>query len=152
MKAVLQLVTKAQVLCEGEITGRIDDGLLVLLGVAAGDTEKEAALLASKIANLRIFKDEDGKMNRSLLDIDGKALCVSNFTLCADASHGRRPAYTDAARPEMAEPLYRRFCDELLACGVCGVEKGVFGGHMTVSLDNEGPITLVLDTDIWKKG
>lgn len=152
MKAVLQLVTHADVVCKGATTGSIGDGLLVLLGVAAGDTEKEAALMASKIANLRIFKDEDGKMNRSLLDIGGKVLAVSNFTLCADASHGRRPAYTDAARPEVALPLYERFCEDLLACGVAGVEKGVFGGHMMVSLVNEGPITLILDTDIWKKG
>lgn len=151
MKAVIQLVTHADVVCEGETAGTIGDGLLVLLGVAVGDTEKEAVLMANKIANLRIFKDEDGKMNRSLLDIGGKVLAVSNFTLCADASHGRRPAYTDAARPEVARPLYDRFCDELLSCGVPGVEKGVFGGHMMVSLLNEGPVTLILDTDIWKK-
>ena len=151
MKAVIQLVTHADVVCEGQTTGDIKEGMLVLLGVTASDTEKEAELMASKIANLRVFKDEDDKMNRSLLDIDGEVLAVSNFTLCADASHGRRPAYTDAARPETALPLYDLFCDSLRSCGVRKVDKGVFGGHMMVSLVNEGPVTLILDTDIWKK-
>jgi len=151
MKAVVQLVAHADVVCEEKKTGDIGQGMLVLLGVTASDTEKEADLMASKIANLRVFKDAEDKMNLSLLDINGEVLAVSNFTLCADASHGRRPAYTDAARPETALPLYNRFCESLQNNGVKKVDKGVFGGHMLVSLLNEGPVTLILDTDIWKK-
>ena len=151
MKAVIQLVTHADVVCENKTVGDIREGMLVLLGVTSSDTEKEAELLASKIANLRVFKDDEDKMNLSLLDIDGEVLAVSNFTLCADASHGRRPAYTDAARPEIALPLYERFCESLSSCGIRKVDRGVFGGHMMVTLTNEGPVTLILDTDIWKK-
>lgn len=151
MKAIIQRVSSASVKVEGEFTGKIDTGFLILLGVNVEDTEKEVKLLAKKTANLRIFSDEEDKMNLSLLNVNGGALVVSNFTLCADASHGNRPSYMNAARPEKAEPLYELFCEELKSNGVDTVEKGIFGADMKVELLNDGPVTLILDTDDWKK-
>ncbi|MBR2152734.1 MAG: D-tyrosyl-tRNA(Tyr) deacylase [Clostridia bacterium] len=151
MKAIIQRVSSASVKVDGEFTGKIDTGFLILLGVNVEDTEKEAKLLAQKVSKLRIFTDSDDKMNLSLLDIKGSALVVSNFTLCADASHGNRPSYMNAARPEKAEPLYELFCEELKSNGVDTVEKGIFGADMKVELLNDGPVTLILDTDDWKK-
>ena len=146
MKAILQRVTSASVEVEGKITGEIKSGFLVLLGVAQGDTEKEADALAAKISTLRVFTDENDKMNLSLADINGGVLVISNFTLYADCSHGRRPSFIAAARPEVAEPLYEYFCNKLSDNGVAIVEKGIFGADMKVSLLNDGPVTLDLDS------
>ncbi|MBQ0083795.1 MAG: D-tyrosyl-tRNA(Tyr) deacylase [Clostridiales bacterium] len=151
MKAVIQRVTEACVTVDGNIKGQIEQGFLVLLGVSEGDTEEESRLLAKKVANLRIFCDSEDKMNLSLLDIGGQALVISNFTLCADTKKGNRPSFIQAAEPETANSLYELFCDELELNGVKTVEKGEFGADMKVSLLNDGPITVILDTDIWRK-
>ena len=150
MKAVVQRVFNSEVVCDGSTVGSISQGLLILLGVCRGDTQKEADIMASKVANLRIFRDENDKMNLSLLDINGQALAVSNFTLCADTSHGRRPSFIEAEDPDKANALYERFCEKLIENGVEKVEKGVFGGDMQVSLINQGPVTIILDTENWK--
>jgi D-tyrosyl-tRNA(Tyr) deacylase len=144
MRAVCQRVTRAGVRVSGSTVGEIGPGLCVLLGVARDDGEAQAARLAGKIAQLRIFEDEEGRFARSLLDTGGAALVVSQFTLLADTSKGTRPSFTDAAPPDVAEPLYERFCDELRALGV-RVEQGVFGARMEVELVNDGPVTIVLD-------
>ena len=130
--------------------GQIGRGLVVLLGVGHGDGEAEARFLAEKIANLRIFEDAAGKMNLSLLDIGGEALVVSQFTLYADTRRGRRPGFTDAALPDVAEPLVQRFADHLRAAGI-PVATGRFGAMMLVEIHNDGPVTILLDTDAWKK-
>ena len=143
MRAVVQRVARARVVVEGETTGSIGAGLCVLLGIAAGDGVTEAERLAGKIARLRIFEDEQGRFDRSLVDTGGEALVVSQFTLIADTAKGNRPSFTEAARPEQAEPLYEAFCASLAALGV-PVERGVFGAHMDVELVNEGPVTIVL--------
>ncbi len=148
MKAVLQRVLSAAVHVEGEEIGRIGEGYLVLLGVENGDGGKQAAALAKKTANLRVFEDENGKLNRSVLDIGGEILVVSNFTLCADCRRGNRPSFTNAARPENSKPLYQAFCEELRTLGVSKVETGRFGADMQVSLINDGPVTVLLDTDL----
>ena len=147
MRAVLQRITSAQVKIEGEIKGECQQGFLVLLGVKQGDTEKEADFLANKVANLRIFSDENDKMNLSLLDIEGEALVISNFTLYADCSHGRRPNFLNAEKPQKANELYEYFCTRLKEQGVKSVEKGEFGADMKVSLLNDGPVTIILDTE-----
>ena len=146
MKAILQRVTSASVEVEGKIVGEIQNGFLILLGVAQGDTEKEADALAAKISTLRVFTDENDKMNLSLADINGGVLVISNFTLYADCSHGRRPSFIAAARPEVAEPLYEYFCKKLSDNGVAVVQKGIFGADMKVSLLNDGPVTIDLDS------
>lgn len=130
---------------DGETIGSVSAGLLILLGVSVGDEESDSVGLAEKCAKLRIFDDSEGKMNLSLLDVDGEALVISQFTLCADASKGRRPSYTTAARPETAIPLYEAFIRELRGIGVKRVETGCFGADMKVSLVNDGPVTLMLD-------
>lgn len=140
MRAVVQRVARARVTPGGEIGG----GVCVLLGIARGDGEEQAARLAGKIARLRIFPDSEGRFDRSLIDVDGAALVVSQFTLIADTSKGNRPSFGEAAEPEVAEPLYGRFCDELRGLGV-QVETGVFGAKMEVDLVNDGPVTIVLD-------
>lgn len=150
MKAVFQRVYRASVTVEGETVGSIGAGALILLGVMQEDTAEQAALMAQKIANLRVFTDEQDKMNRSLLDIAGEALVVSNFTLAANCSHGRRPEFFAAARPEQAEPLYERFMEELRALGI-PVASGVFGADMTVDMSGNGPVTILLDTVDWEK-
>ena len=129
---------------EGDVVGAIGRGLLVLLGAGRGDTSENATRLAAKIARLRIFPDESGRFDRSLLDVGGDALVVSQFTLLADTRKGNRPSFTDAAKPEVAEPLIDRFCDALRALGL-HVETGVFGARMEVALVNDGPVTIVLD-------
>lgn len=131
---------------DGAVVGQIRGGLLILLGVAPQDSEADVAWLADKIVNLRIFADDEGKMNQSLLDQGLAALVVSQFTLYGDCRKGRRPAFTGAAAPALAEPLYLRFCAALEARGVARVERGVFGAHMAVSLCNDGPVTLILDS------
>lgn len=151
MKAVIQRVSFAQVKVDGETVGSIDEGLLVLLGVHENDTEREADVLAAKVSGLRIFTDENDKMNLSLADINGSVLVISNFTLYGDCSHGRRPSFFTAARPEKADPLYEYFCKKLKDNSVANVQKGVFGADMKVSLLNDGPVTLVIDTDDLKK-
>jgi len=141
VRAVVQRVSRARSTPGGEIGA----GLLVLLGVAGGDGEEEAERLAGKIARLRIFEDESGKFDRSLLDTRGEALVVSQFTLIADTAKGNRPSFSDAARPEVAQTLYERFCVALRELGV-DVETGVFGARMQVELVNDGPVTISLDT------
>ena len=133
----------ARVSIEGSVAGQIGAGLCVLLGVARGDGAEDAARLAGKIARLRIFEDDAGRFDRSLLDTGGAALVVSQFTLIADTAKGNRPSFSAAAPPEEAEPLYERFCNELRALGV-HVEQGVFGARMAVDLVNDGPVTIVL--------
>ena len=142
MRAVCQRVSEARVRVDGEVVGEIGPGLCVLLGVARGDTETER--LAAKIARLRIFPDEEGRFDRSLLDTGGAALVVSQFTLLADTGKGNRPSFTEAAAPEEAEPLYERFCADLEALGV-PVARGGFGASMAVELVNDGPVTIVFD-------
>lgn len=151
MKAVIQRVSRASVTVDGEITGQINKGFLVLLGVVDGDTEAEMKLLAKKVAEIRIFTDENDKMNLSLDKVDGEVLVVSQFTLCADVSHGRRPSFINSAPPKVANELYEAFCEELRALGVKKVATGIFGAEMKVELLNDGPVTILMDTDIWKK-
>jgi D-tyrosyl-tRNA(Tyr) deacylase len=152
MRSVVQRVTECSVSVAGEQVGRIGTGLLVLVGVTTGDSEEDARWLANKIANLRIFEDESGHFNRSLLDVGGAALVVSQFTLYGDARRGRRPSFTDAAAPEMAEPLIARFTELLRAEGVADVQGGRFGAHMQVALVNDGPVTILLDTQVSRRG
>jgi D-aminoacyl-tRNA deacylase len=144
MRAVVQRVRKASVSVDGEPVGAIGPGLMILLGVKEGDSEEEAHWLASKIATLRIFTDDEGKLNRSVLDIGGKALVVSQFTLYADARKGRRPSFVDAARPEVADPLVTRFIEWLRAEGLA-VETGIFQADMLVEIHNDGPVTIILE-------
>ena len=145
MKIVLQRVARASVSVDGTIVGAIDEGLLVLVGVGVGDHEAQAEALARKVAGLRIFADADGRFNDSLREIGGAALVVSQFTLHADVRKGRRPSFTGAARPEVAEPLIEHFADVLRGQGVA-VETGVFGAMMSVELVNDGPFTVVIDS------
>lgn len=151
MKAILQRVSHAQVDIDGVTVGAIDRGFLILLGVEQNDDETEARVLADKIAGLRIFTDQNDKMNLSLADVNGGVLVISNFTLCADCSHGRRPSFIAAARPETAEPLYEYFCKRIKENGVARVEKGVFGADMQVSLINDGPVTIDIDSKELKR-
>lgn len=150
MTAVVQRAAAASVTAEKRAVGHCGCGLLVLLGVCAGDTEADAAILAKKIAALRIFPDDAGKMNRSVSDIGGEILVVSNFTLAADVSHGTRPSFSKAAPPDAAEALYLHFCSLLRGAGL-SVETGMFGAHMRISLEADGPVTILMDSRIWKK-
>jgi D-tyrosyl-tRNA(Tyr) deacylase len=145
MRAVVQRVSEARVTVDGSITGRIGAGLLVLLGVTRSDTEADSRYLADKILNLRVFSDDAGKMNRSLLDTGGALLVVSQFTLYGDCRKGRRPSFDAAAPPEQARTLYEIFITAARAEGV-PVETGVFQAHMAVSLTNDGPVTLLLES------
>lgn len=145
MKVLLQRVSEAAVAVDGQMVGQIGRGLLVLLGVEEGDGEAEADFLARKTANMRIFEDEAGKMNRSVLDAAGGALVVSQFTLCADVSRGNRPGFSGAAAPEAANALYTHFCARMREHGV-PVETGRFAAHMAVHLVNDGPVTIWVDT------
>ena len=144
MRAVCQRVTEARVTVDGEVTGEIGAGLVVLLGIERTDKPVEASRLARKVAQLRIFEDDGGKFAHSLVDTAGAALVVSQFTLIADTRKGNRPSFANAAPAEQAEPLYEEFCGALAAEGV-PVERGVFGARMAVALVNEGPVTIVLD-------
>jgi D-tyrosyl-tRNA(Tyr) deacylase len=146
MRAVVQRVTHASVTVEGRVVGAIERGLAILVGVRVGDTEAEAQWLASKIATLRIFDDDAGKLNRSVLDVGGSILAVSQFTLYADVRKGRRPSYNQAAPSDVAEPLIRRFVEFLEAEGV-PVQTGVFRAHMLVEIHNDGPVTILLEQD-----
>jgi D-tyrosyl-tRNA(Tyr) deacylase len=144
LRAVVQRASEAGVFVDGASVAEIERGLVVLLGVARGDTVDNAGRLAGKVARLRIFEDEDGKFDRSVLDVGGEVLVVSQFTLIADTRKGNRPSFTDAAPPEVAEPLYEGFCEALEAQRVA-VARGVFGARMAVQLVNDGPVTIVLD-------
>ena len=143
MKAVCQRVSEARVTVEGVVAGAIGPGVVVLLGIARGDTRHEGGRLAAKIAALRIFENEDGRFDRSLVDVNGEALVVSQFTLIADTGKGNRPSFAAAAPPGEAEPLYDHFC-EALAAIVPRLARGVFGARMSVELVNDGPVTVVL--------
>lgn len=145
MRAVIQRVERASVSVEGEIRGQIGAGFLVLIGVEEGDGDADFKYIADKVPNLRVFEDDQGKMNRSLLDVGGEVLAVSQFTLLGDARGGRRPSFIAAARPETADPMYERLVAEWRARGI-RVETGVFGAHMKVSLVNDGPVTILLDS------
>jgi D-tyrosyl-tRNA(Tyr) deacylase len=145
MRAVVQRVSHARVLVDGEVTGEIGRGLLVLLGVGRSDTEEEARWLAEKIAGLRIFEDDEGKMNRGLSDIDGGMLIVSQFTLYGDCRKGRRPSFIDAAPPDLAIPLYEAFITAVKALGI-PTAAGRFAAMMQVELVNDGPVTLIVDS------
>jgi D-tyrosyl-tRNA(Tyr) deacylase len=144
MRALIQRVSSASVTVDGQVVGAIEQGLVVLLGVGEGDGSEQARKLADKVSRLRVFDDEQGRMNRSLLDLAAAALCISQFTLYGDTRRGLRPSFTAAAEPERAERLYEEFCRELEARGV-RVERGRFGARMSVALVNEGPVTLLLE-------
>lgn len=145
MRCVIQRVSQASVVVEGKTVGAIGVGMVILLGIGDGDADDDIAYLTEKIAHLRIFPDDVSRMNRSLMDIGGGALIVSQFTLYGDCRKGRRPDFTKAAKPEIARDLYERFCDALAAKGI-PVQRGVFQAHMDVSLVNDGPVTLFLDS------
>lgn len=146
MRAVIQRVSEAQVVVADETVGRIGKGLVVLLGVAQGDADEDAAYLARKVADLRIFPNDAGKMDLSVKDIGGAVLVVSQFTLYGDCSKGRRPNFTAAAAPAVAAQLYEKFCSELRTAGVSDVQTGRFGAMMQVALCNDGPVTLIIDS------
>ena len=146
MRAVVQRTLRSSVTVDGEVVGQIGPGLTILLGVSPDDGPAQVRWLSRKIANLRIFSDADGKMNLSVKDKGLGALVISQFTLYGDCSKGRRPSFISAARPELADPLYRLFCDALATEGVHPIARGVFGADMKVELLNDGPVTLVIDT------
>lgn len=146
MRALLQRVSRASVTVAGEVVGQTGPGLLIFVCAMPGDTPETSARLAAKTSKLRLFKDEAGKMNLSILQAQGSALVVSQFTLAADTSRGNRPGFSGAAKPDEAKALYLQFADDLRALGI-GVETGRFGAEMDVALSNEGPVTLWLDTD-----
>jgi D-tyrosyl-tRNA(Tyr) deacylase len=145
MRVVVQRSKQASVTVEGEITGKIESGLVLLVGITHNDTKDDAEYVADKIANLRIFEDEDGKMNRSVKDVGGAILSVSQFTLYGDTRKGRRPSFIEAARPEQAQPLYDFFNEKLRERGLA-VETGIFGAMMDVALINDGPVTLLVES------
>ncbi|PJF22726.1 MAG: D-tyrosyl-tRNA(Tyr) deacylase [Phototrophicales bacterium] len=151
MRVVLQRVQQGRVSVQDQVTGAIQTGFVALVGVTHDDTPADAELLAKKTANLRVFPDDDDKMNRSVLDINGGVLVISQFTLYADARKGRRPSFIDAARTEHAEPLVQHFAQCLKQEGVQQVEHGVFGAVMLVEIFNDGPVTIILDTQELKK-
>ena len=145
MRCVVQRVSRASVTVEGKITGQVEKGYMVLVGVEQGDAEQDVRYCADKVAGLRVFEDEAGKMNLSLKDVGGEILLVSQFTLLGDARHGRRPSFSNAARPEEANALYEAFCQALRAENI-RVETGVFQTDMQVELVNDGPVTILLDS------
>ena len=151
MQAVIQRVAHANVMVDGELVNEIGKGFLVLVGICQEDTEADADILAAKISGLRIFEDENGKMNLPLSSVNGEILAISNFTLYADCRKGKRPSFINAALPQQALPLYDYFCTRLKENGVSSVKKGVFGADMKVSLLNDGPITIVMKSEELKK-
>lgn len=151
MRALLQRVRASSVSVDGEVVGSVGQGLNILLCVMDGDTEAEAQLLAGKCARMRIFEDENGKMNRCITDIDGEALVISQFTLAADCRKGNRPSFIGSAKPDTAKALYEYFSQCLRQNGVRKVENGVFAADMQVEIHNDGPVTIWLDSDIYKQ-
>ncbi len=150
MIAVVQRVNNASVSVEGEVVGATGNGLQILLGVFNDDTDFDVEILARKVANLRIFCDENDKMNLSVLDTEGEILVVSNFTLCADTKKGNRPSFSNAKSPDIADEMYQRFVKALLENGVKTVKTGVFGAEMQVDMSCNGPVTILLNTTIWR--
>lgn len=146
MKAVLQRVSHANVVVDSQLVSEIDNGFLILLGVENGDTKEHADVLSKKISGMRVFEDENGKMNLSLTDTNGSVLVISQFTLLADCRKGRRPSFVNAGAPDMANELYEYFCQRIKADGIENVKKGIFGADMKVSLLNDGPVTILLDS------
>ena len=151
MRAVIQRVLNADVTVDGKTVGKCQKGYMILFCAVEGDCEEDIELLARKTANLRIFCDENDKMNKSILDIDGEILCISQFTLAADTRKGNRPSFINAMQPDIASVYYDKYCDFLKEFGVKSVQKGIFGANMKVSLVNDGPVTIILDTDTWKR-
>lgn len=151
MKAIVQRVLKSSVMVDNKTVGEIGTGINVLLGITNSDTEAQADLLAGKIARLRVFCDSDDKMNLSVLDIGGSALVISQFTLCADIKKGNRPSFTESADPEVAKRLYELFIEKLKSNGIDNVQTGVFAAKMKLEIINDGPVTIVYDTDLWLK-
>lgn len=151
MKAVIQRVKNAKVKIEESIVGSCDTGFMILFCAVDGDTESDIELLARKTANLRIFEDDNGKMNKSILDVCGEVLCISQFTLAADTQKGNRPSFINAMEPVTANKYYQMYCEALKSNGIRRVEKGEFGADMQVTLTNDGPVTIILDTDVWNK-
>ena len=151
MKAVIQRVSSASVTVDGKTVGSCNSGYLILFGAADGDTEADVEILAKKTAGLRIFCDENDKMNLSILDIEGEILAISQFTLCADVKKGNRPSFISAMEPVEAERLYKLYCSKLREYGIKSVQEGIFGADMKVSLVNDGPVTILFDTEIWRK-
>ncbi len=151
MRAVIQRVKNAGVKINEVTVGRCNAGYMILFCALEGDTIEDIELLARKTANLRIFEDAEGKMNKSILDIDGEVLCISQFTLAADTKKGNRPSFINAMEPVQAEKFYKLYCQALKNNGIKSVETGEFGADMQVSLINDGPVTIILDTDIWNK-
>lgn len=149
MKAVIQRVSRSQVVADGVLTGKIGQGLMILLGVGKGDDYADADLLAEKISKLRIFSDENGKMNKSVIDVGGEALVVSNFTLYANYAHGNRPDYFDSEAPERANELYTYFADKLKSL-IGSVATGVFGADMQIDMCCNGPVTIIMESDVLK--
>lgn len=150
MRVILQRVSKGSVTVEGQIVGAVDTGFVALVGLTHGDSKAEVEVLAKKTANLRVFEDSDGKMNLSALDIGAGVLVISQFTLYADSRKGRRPSFTDAAKPEEAAPLVEYFAECLAKEGIQRIEKGIFGAMMLVEIHNEGPVTIILDSEDYK--
>lgn len=144
MKLVIQRVKHASVEVENKIVGKIENGYLVLIGIKVGDTKEQADYLVKKVCNLRVFTDDNEKMNLSLKDVNGKMLIVSQFTLYGNCNDGNRPSFIDAARPEEAIPLYEYFCDECVKKGI-EVQRGIFGANMKVELLNDGPVTIIIE-------
>lgn len=151
MRAVIQRVLESKVKIDGKTVGKSKKGFMILFCAVDGDTESDIDLLAKKVTSLRIFEDENDKMNKSIMDVDGEILCISQFTLAADTRKGNRPSFIKAMEPKLASKYYDLFCQKLVDYGVKSVEKGVFGADMQVSLINDGPVTIILDTDIWNK-
>lgn len=151
MKAVIQRVSHASVTVDGEFISKIGKGYLILLGVMDDDTEYDAEVLAKKTSTLRVFEDDEGKMNLDIQNVGGEILAVSQFTLCADVKKGNRPSFIRSAHPDRANELYEYFCEKLIENGVKNVEKGVFGADMKVDLLNDGPVTILYDSEIWRR-
>ena len=151
MKAVIQRVSNASVSVDGKVVGSCNKGYMILFGAADGDTLEDIDILARKTVNLRVFCDEDDKMNKSVLDVGGEILVISQFTLCADVKKGNRPSFINAMQPDLASKYYDIYCEKLKELGVNRVEKGIFGADMQVSLVNDGPVTILFDTEIWRK-
>ena len=151
MKAVIQRVKNASVAVDGIVVGKCNVGYMILFCAVDGDTEQDIELLAKKTANLRIFEDENERMNKSILDVDGEVLCISQFTLAADTKKGNRPSFINAMEPITAKKYYEMYCAELRNNGIKSVQTGEFGADMQVTLTNDGPVTIILDTDIWNK-